>query len=68
MRRTIKYCIAVLYIAAGLLLVIAGWESLSSFQRYGLGTLIIAYGVFRVYRVYNDYPADNQPDEENTEE
>lgn len=68
MLRTIKYSIAVLYIAAGLLLVIAGLKPLSSFQRYGLGVLIMAYGVFRFYRVYHDLPAGNQPDGENTEE
>lgn len=53
MKLIFNYSMSVIYLLAGLYLLVIGWFMLSSFQNKGLGILMICYGLFRAYRIYN---------------
>jgi hypothetical protein len=53
MKLIFNYSMSVIYLLAGLYLLVFGWFMLTSFQNKGLGVLMIFYGLFRAYRIYN---------------
>ena len=65
MRIIFNYAMAAIYMVLGLYLVIWGWARLDTLQNKGLGILLIAYGIFRVYRIYSSEAADKKENEEN---
>ena len=65
MRIIFNYTMSVIYLLLGLYLINKGWASLDSFQNKGLGILLIAYGIFRAYRIYSSAAADKKENEEN---
>lgn len=65
MRIIFNYAMAAIYMVLGLYLVIWGWVRLDTLQNKGLGILLIAYGIFRVYRIYSSEAADKKENEEN---
>jgi hypothetical protein len=46
------YVMAVIYLVAGITLLVHGWYVLTQFQNIGLGIILIIYSVFRGYRIY----------------
>ena len=65
MRIIFNYAMSVIYLLLGLYLIIKGWAGLDSFQNKGLGIILIAYGIFRAYRIYSSAAADKKENEEN---
>ena len=55
MKLIFNYSMSVIYLLAGLYLLVFGWFILTSFQNKGLGILMIVYGLFRAYRIYNSH-------------
>lgn len=53
MKLIFNYSMSVIYLLAGLYLLVIGWYMLSDFQNKGVGVLMIVYGLFRAYRLYN---------------
>jgi Ca2+/Na+ antiporter len=53
MRVIFNYSMSVIYLVLGLFLLIIGWSRLNHLQNLGLGILLIVYGIFRAYRIYN---------------
>lgn len=57
---------SVIYLLAGLYLLVFGWFILTDFQNKGVGVLMIVYGLFRAYRIYNSRlqaKSEAEPDE-----
>ena len=53
MKLIFNYSMSVIYLLAGLYLLVIGWFMLTDFQNKGIGVLMIVYGIFRAYRLYN---------------
>jgi hypothetical protein len=53
MKLIFNYSMSVIYLLAGLYLLVFGWFILTDFQNKGLGVLMIVYGLFRAYRIYS---------------
>jgi hypothetical protein len=66
MRVIFNYSMSVIYLVLGLFLLIIGWSRLNHIQNLGLGILLIVYGIFRAYRIYNSERAVKLESDENT--
>ena len=53
MKLIFNYSMSVIYLLAGLYLLVIGWFMLTDFQNKGIGVLMIVYGIFRAYRLHN---------------
>ena len=62
MRIIFNYAMSALYLLLGFYLIIMGWARLDPLQNKGLGILLIAYGIFRAYRIYSSLPAEKRED------
>ncbi len=65
MRIIFNYAMSAIYLVLGLYLIIWGWARLDPLQNKGLGILLIAYGIFRAYRIYSSVAAEKSEDEGN---
>ncbi|MFN8134907.1 MAG: hypothetical protein U0Z17_06680 [Bacteroidales bacterium] len=66
MKLIFNYSMSVIYLLAGLYLLVFGWFILTDFQNKGVGVLMIVYGLFRAYRIYNSRlqaKSEAEPDE-----
>jgi hypothetical protein len=63
MRIVFNYAMSAIYLVLGLYLIIIGWPRLDSLQNKGLGILLIAYGIFRAYRIYSSEKAIKDDEE-----
>jgi hypothetical protein len=53
MKTVFNYIMSAIYLLTGLFLLLKGWFVLDRLQNYGLGILLIVYGIFRAYRIYS---------------
>jgi len=51
------------YLCLGLYLLIKGWITLTKLQSVGIGVLLIAYSLFRIYRIIRE-SKNRESDEE----
>jgi hypothetical protein len=65
MRIIFNYAMSVIYILLGLFLIIWGWARFEQLQNKGLGLLLIAYGIFRAYRIYSSVVSVKEESEGN---
>ena len=65
MRVIFNYSMSVIYLVLGLFLLVIGWSRLEHLQNIGLGILLIVYGIFRAYRIYNSEGAVKPESDEN---
>lgn len=65
MRIIFNYAMSVIYVVLGVYLIIWGWARIDSLQNKGLGILLIAYGIFRAYRIYSSIEAEKRENEGN---
>jgi VanZ family protein len=54
LKHIFDYLMICVYICLGLYLLIKGWYALTKTQTIGIGTLLIVYSLFRIYRVFQD--------------
>jgi len=62
MRIIFNFAMSAIYLLLGLFLIIMGWARLDPLQNKGLGILLVAYGIFRAYRIYSSLPAEKGED------
>ena len=60
MRIIFNYAMSVIYVVLGVYLIIWGWARIDPLQNKGLGILLIAYGIFRAYRIYSSIEAEKR--------
>jgi hypothetical protein len=65
MKVIFNYSMSVVYLLAGIFLLVKGWQTLDPLKNKLLGALLIAYGVFRAFRIYKSLQvAGNKDDSE----
>jgi len=64
MGKIFNYSMSAIYLLLGLYLIIMGWARLDPFQNKGLGILLIAYAIFRAYRIYSTAAAEKSEEAE----
>lgn len=62
-KKIFSYLMICVYLGFGLFVIINGWYSLSKVQSTGAGILLVAYAVFRIYRVVRESREKDTSDE-----
>lgn len=52
LKQIFSYGMAAVYVLAGVFLLAKGWYTLTKFQNQAIGILLLAYGLFRIYRIF----------------
>jgi Kef-type K+ transport system membrane component KefB len=63
LRKFFSYLMICFYMGFGLFVLIKGWYALSKTQSTGIGILLIAYSLFRLYRVVRESGQKKSSDE-----